>query len=81
MSYILAANMGELRDSIPVNIKKARNAAKLTQDALGEKLKVTRGFISKLEREKNPENITVETIEKVAAALGVNAFDLVKPKG
>lgn len=81
MSYILAPDMGELRDIIPVNIKKARLAAKLTQDGLGEKLEVSREFIAKLERKSNPQNITVETLDKLAVALGVSVFDLVKPKG
>lgn len=55
-------------------IKKARQAQKLTQEQLGEKIGVQKSQISKLEKGKSM--ITLPTISRVFRALGVNTATL-----
>lgn len=58
-------------------VKTYREQRRMTQDELSEKSGVSQGYISKLEREK-PVNITLETLEALAAALGIDVIDVLR---
>ena len=53
---------------IPSTIKAYRHRLDLTQSELGERLGVGKAQISKLER--NAQNVTIETLQKVFNAMG-----------
>lgn len=56
-------------------IAKARKAAGLTQEQLGDRMKLPQSQISRIER--NPDHTTIRTIRKIAKALGVDVSALV----
>jgi len=58
------------------NIKKIRIKKKLSQGAISRLLEVDKGYISNIENGK--KNPTLATVEKLAAALGVSADELLK---
>ena len=58
------------------NIKKIRIKKKLSQGAISRLLEVDKGYVSNIENGK--KNPTLATIEKLAAALGVSADELLK---
>lgn len=60
------------------NIKKYRKLRKFTQEALGEKLDVTKSYISKLESESTTPSL--EMLLNVANALDVSIGDLLGEK-
>lgn len=59
----------ELRDILARNIRIARAALRISQEALGERAGLTRNYIGEIERAEKAA--TVDTIETIAAALGV----------
>ncbi|MBU5432629.1 helix-turn-helix domain-containing protein [Intestinimonas sp. MSJ-38] len=59
--------------SVGDNIRRIRKEKGLTQAALANALNVSQQMIGQFENGKNPK---LETIEKIATALGVTAFDL-----
>jgi transcriptional regulator with XRE-family HTH domain len=59
------------------NIKKYRKKLKISQDRLSKLADVTYNTIIKIESGRN-NNPTMETLIKIAAALGVSLDDLVK---
>ncbi|MGG4267391.1 helix-turn-helix domain-containing protein [Peribacillus simplex] len=59
-------------------IKLYRKLRNLSQDDLGEKLGVTKSYISKLENEKTP--ISLETLGKIAEVLSVDPKQLINNK-
>lgn len=56
------------------NMKKIRKAKKMSQGDIYRATKIERAYISNLESGK--QNLTLETIEKIAKALGVKIGDL-----
>lgn len=56
-------------------LRKAREAAGLTQEELGYKAKVDRTYVSMLERGKNSP--TVEVLLRICRVLGVPASELI----
>lgn len=56
-------------------IKYFRSQKKISQEELGERLNVTKSYISKLENEKTP--LSLETLGKIAIILEVNPSDLI----
>ena len=59
----------KLRAITATNIRKFRNEAGLTQEALAERAGLDRNYVGMIEREENSP--TVDTLEKLAASLGV----------
>lgn len=59
-------------------IKLYRKLRNLSQDDLGEKLGVTKSYISKLENEKTP--LSLETLGKIAEILSVDPKQLINNK-
>ena len=59
------------------NVKKLREAKGLSQEKLARLADVANNTIIKIEAGKN-QNPTLETLKKVAQALGVSVDDLIK---
>lgn len=66
LSHILASN-----------VRHYRMQRHLSQEALAELAGLHRTYISLVERERR--NISIENVEKIALALGIDAFLLLKP--
>lgn len=62
---------------IATNIKKYRNKLGISQDRLSKLADVTYNTIIKIESGAN-RNPTIETLSKIAKALGVTVDDLIK---
>jgi len=62
---------------IAENIKKYRNRLGISQDRLSKLADVTYNTIIKIEAGTN-KNPTIETLSKIAKALGVTVDDLIK---
>ena len=59
------------------NIRKLRQKKGMSQDRLSKEADLALNTIVKIETGENP-NPTVETLEKIAKALGVSVADLLK---
>lgn len=64
-------------NKIGKNIKKLRQAKELSQDRLSKLADVSYNSIIKLET-GGIQNPTIETLQKIAKALGVSVDDLIK---
>ena len=67
------------KSTIAENIKKYRNKIGVSQDKLSKLADVTYNTIIKIESGANI-NPTIETLSKIAKALGVGVDDLIKKK-
>ena len=65
------------KSTIADNIKKYRNKLDVSQDRLSKLADVTYNTIIKIESGAN-KNPTIETLAKIAKALGVGVDDLIK---
>lgn len=65
------------KSTIAKNIKKYRNKLGISQDRLSKLADVTYNTIIKIEAGTN-KNPTIETLAKIAKALGVSVDDLIK---
>ena len=65
------------KSTIAENIKKYRNKMGVSQDRLSKLADVTYNTIIKIESGAN-KNPTIETLAKIAKALGVGVDDLIK---
>jgi len=65
------------KSTIAENIKKYRNKLSISQDKLSKLADVTYNTIIKIESGAN-KNPTIETLSKIAKALGVTVDDLIK---
>ena len=65
------------KSTIADNIKKYRNKLGVSQDRLSKLADVTYNTIIKIESGAN-KNPTIETLAKIAKALGVGVDDLIK---
>ena len=65
------------KSTIADNIKKYRNKIGVSQDRLSKFADVTYNTIIKIESGAN-KNPTIETLSKIAKALGVGVDDLIK---
>ena len=63
--------------TIGENIKRVRKEKGLTQKELAKKLNVSEPMISQYE---SKETLKLETLRKIAMALGVSTFDLLDSK-
>ncbi|HKR86775.1 MAG TPA: helix-turn-helix transcriptional regulator [Phenylobacterium sp.] len=66
-----------MRRLVGRNVRRAREAAGLTQEELAEKSGFTQQYLSGLETGKR--NPTIVSLYELAQALGVSHLDLVKP--
>ncbi len=63
-----------IRDMVARNIRAARMQAGLSQEKLSEASGLSIRFISRAENQ--PQNLTIESLETIAEALGVTVADL-----
>lgn len=63
--------------TIGKNIKKFRQEKELSQDKLSKLADLSLNTVVKIELDESP-NPTIETIQKIAKALGVSVDDLLK---
>jgi len=71
------ANVSTEKYIIGGNIKKHRKLAGISQDQLSKKADLSFHTIAKIEAGSTP-NPTIETVKKIADALGVSLDDLMK---
>ena len=69
--------MSKEKSTIGENIKKYRNKLGISQDQLSKKSGLAFHTIAKIEAGSTP-NPTIETVKKIADALGVSLDDLMK---
>ncbi len=69
--------MSAYKENLRKNVRQRRLAAGLSQRELGKLCRRTDRFISGLET--TPRNVTLETLEVLAAALGCTVTDLLGP--
>jgi len=66
-----------MANTVSENIRKIRQKKGMSQDRLSKEADLALNTIVKIETGENP-NPTVETLEKIAKALGVSVADLFK---
>lgn len=66
-----------MANTVSDNIRKLRQKRGISQDRLSKEANLALNTIVKIETGENP-NPTVETLEKIAKALGVSVADLFK---
>ena len=69
--------MSKQEATIGENIKKYRNKLGISQDVLSKKANLAFHIIAKIEAGATP-NPTIDTVKKIADALGVSVNDLLK---
>lgn len=69
-----AQKPGNLRSTFAYNLRKSRLSKGLSQEMLADLAGLHRTYVSSVERCER--NITLETVERFAAALGANPIDL-----
>ncbi len=67
---------GPLRDALAKNMRRLRAARKLTQEALAYDSGINRTYLSSVERSER--NVSIDNIARIAKALGVEAWRLLK---
>ena len=65
-----------VRTRFAVNLRKARLAKGLSQEELAAKAGLHRNYVGSVER--NEKNISIDTIERLAIALGTDPIDLLR---
>lgn len=68
--------MTDIKQRVGQQIREARKAKGLTQKELGEKLGVGEPTVNGYESGK--QNLTIETLQKIANALGTSTKDLME---
>lgn len=68
-----------MANSVSENIRKLRQKKGISQDRLSKEADIALNTVVKIETGESP-NPTVETLEKIAKALGVSMSDLFKDK-
>jgi transcriptional regulator with XRE-family HTH domain len=66
----------KIRSLVAENIRYYRSVAKLSQESLGYKAKLADEYISRLEN--GHVNVGIDNLEKIAKALGIQAYLLFK---
>jgi transcriptional regulator with XRE-family HTH domain len=67
----------QLRDVLATNMRRRRASLGLSQEALGHEAGLHRTFVGAVERCER--NISIDNIEKLAKALNIAAWQLLKP--
>lgn len=70
---------GDLQLRLGRNLRARRLAEGMSQEAFADRLGVHRTYMGGLER--GERNVTLRTIERLAARLGTNALDLLNSSG
>ena len=64
-----------VRRRVAANIKRCRQRASLTQDAMAKQLDVSLRYVSMLEQ--NARNLSIESLAKIATCLNIDIAELV----
>jgi transcriptional regulator with XRE-family HTH domain len=67
----------EMRETLVRNLRRYRRVQRLSQEELGHRAELDRTYISSLER--CVYSATVDAVERLAAALGIPALELLTP--
>jgi transcriptional regulator with XRE-family HTH domain len=67
----------ELRETLARNLRKHRQAQRLSQEELGHRAELDRTYISSIER--CVYSATVDVVGRIADALGIPALELLRP--
>ena len=68
----------KLRIQLGLNIQEVRRSQGISQEGLAHLADIDRGYIGKIENAKHAT--TVDTIEAIAKALGIEPMELLKPR-
>ncbi len=63
------------KENIAINVRKLREARKLTREKLSLELNFENSYISKLEKQNI--NITIEKLDKIADYFGIDTYKLI----
>ena len=74
---MVASVKGQLRDVLAANLRRRRAELGYSQETLGQEAGLHRTFIGAVERSES--NISLDNLERLAKALGVPAWQLLKP--
>ncbi len=66
----------EIREIFARNLRRARQAQGLSQEDLAHKAEIDRTYVSSLER--GVYSPTIEVVERLAIALGIDTADLIR---
>nr|WP_036504973.1 helix-turn-helix transcriptional regulator [Novosphingobium sp. AP12] len=66
--------MGDIQNRLGRNVARLRKAAGMSQETFADHVPIARSYISDIER--GARNPTIEVVERLAKALGVNAGTL-----
>lgn len=72
-------SQGSARARFAVNLRVARSMRGFSQEELAAKAGLHRNYVGSVER--NEKNISIDSIEKLAIALGVDIVDLLARNG
>ena len=74
----MAQGQHALRSTLAANLRRYRANVGLSQEALADAAGLHRTFVGAVERSER--NISVDNIEKLATALNIAGFELLKPR-
>ena len=75
----MVAVEGDLQRRLGRNLRTLRKAKGLSQEAFADLCKIHRTYMGGLER--GERNVTLKTVERIAAALGVDPAQLLADRG
>jgi transcriptional regulator with XRE-family HTH domain len=72
-----SGSKGQLREVLATNLRRRRAVLGLSQEALAHNAGLHRTFVGAVERAER--NISLDNIERLASALGLSGWQLLKP--
>ncbi len=74
---MVGEQIGELRRVVAANVRRLRKDAGFSQEAFADACNLHRTYIGAIERAER--NVSLDNIEKMARALGLAGWELLKP--
>lgn len=69
--------VGALRAVVAANVRRLRKAQGLSQEGFAEACGLHRTYVGAIERAER--NVSIDNIERIAQALGVEGWEMLKP--